>query len=486
MVIISKKRKRQITITPIGYSAQGVTGSCNIVEYNDTMFAVECGLIQEGHTVLANYNLNKKMLSKIKAKKLQYVFVGHAHADHSVNIPALFAKGGTPIVIVPKGSYAILQEMWLDSAHIAERDCEYLYKRTGKNYEPLYTVNDVMKALEHVKEYESGEIFSLTDELSFRFTHAGHIMLSNQIELFININNHVSKILVTSDLGNITTQDHRVFVEKFEPVVKANIVLGESTYGLRSKRNTEKDLHNDLEKIRSSIMQFCVENNNRILIPTFSLDKTAVMLWYIYQMFKDDKNFHVPVIIDSPLAIRLLRCYSDILEESDTERYKLFQEMLSWKNVVLVTEHEESLRLIKDKKAKIILSSGGMLQSGRSVMWAQDIIPKANDCIIFAGYCGEDTFGWRLKHAKGQKTITVNGKVVANRCQVVNLMSFSSHMQHTDLVNYYKNIVADKIYLLHGDEQARKELKEDLQEELTKMCKSTKVALVNKSTVIKI
>ena len=32
----------------------------------------------------------------------------------------------------------------------------------------------------------------------------------------------------------------------------------------------------------------------------------------------------------------------------------------------------------------------------------------------------------------------------------------------------------------------RKELKEDLQEELTKMCKSTKVALVNKSTVIKI
>ena len=59
-------------------------------------------------------------------------------------------------------------------------------------------------------------------------------------------------------------------------------------------------------------------------------------------------------------------------------------------------------------------------------------------------------------------------------------------MQHTDLVNYYKNIVADKIYLLHGDEQARKELKEDLQEELTKMCKSTKVALVNKSTVIKI
>ena len=59
-------------------------------------------------------------------------------------------------------------------------------------------------------------------------------------------------------------------------------------------------------------------------------------------------------------------------------------------------------------------------------------------------------------------------------------------MQHNDLVNYYKGIVADKIYLLHGDEEARMELKEDLQDELRKMCKSTKVAIVNKSTIIRL
>lgn len=480
------KKKREITITPVGFSAQSVTGSCNIVEYLDTMFAVELGGIQEGHTVLANYNMNKQMLSEIKRKELQYVFVCHMHYDHIGMIPAVYAKGGTAKIIAPKGSTSILKEMWMDSVHIMERDCEALMKKSDKTYMPFYTENDVMMALSYVEEYPANEIISISDELSFRYSPAGHIMLSQQLELFITINNHTSKVLITSDLGNLVTEDKRVFVENLKRVEKANIILGESTYGLRNKRNKKKDLEKDLEKIRSVIEQFCVHSNNRVLIPTFSLDKTAVMLWYLYQMFGQDENFKVPILVDSPLAIRLLNCYSFILSDFNDERSEKFEAMMSWKNIKLINEYTDSAAAMEDKNAKVILSSGGMLQSGRSVTWAQHIIPRSSDCILFAGYCGESTLGWKIKHAKEQKTITINNKVVANRCQVVELLSFSSHMQHTDLVNYYKGIVADKIYLLHGDEQARLELKEDLQEELSRMCKSTKVSIVNKSTVIRL
>jgi metallo-beta-lactamase family protein len=367
-----------------------------------------------------------------------------------------------------------------------ERDCEALMKKSDKTYLPFYTENDINIALAHIEEYDSNEIFQITDELSFRYSPAGHIMLSQQLELFITINNHTSKILITSDLGNLVTEDRRIFVENLKRVEKANIILGESTYGLRNKRNKKKDLEKDLEKIKSVIEQFCVHSNNRVLIPTFSLDKTAVMLWYLYQMFGHDDTFKVPVIVDSPLAIRLLSCYSSILKKCDDERYAKFEEMMSWKNIKLVNEYADSAAAMEDKNAKVIISSGGMLQSGRSVTWAQHIIPRSNDCILFAGYCGESTLGWKIKHAQEQKTITINNKVVSNRCQVVELLSFSSHMQHDDLVNYYKGIVADKIYLLHGDEEARIELKEDLQKALSDMCKSTKVAIVNKSTVIRV
>lgn len=480
------KSETSLTITPIGYAAQSVTGSCNIVQYNKIKFAVELGGIQEGHTPVANYNLNKKMLTAIKFKTLDYIFACHAHYDHIGMIPAAYSRGCAAKLIVPYGMTIILKEMWLDSAKIMQHDYETLLKKTGKEYTPFYSEKDIGIALEHIEEYESNTSFELVEGLSFKFLPAGHIMLSQQLELSVQCNNTIKRILFTSDLGNRITEDSRVFVEKFTPCKKANIVLGESTYGLRSKRNTQKDFQNDIAKIKTIIEQFCIDHNSRVLIPCFSLDRTPIMLWHLYTLFGKDENFTIPIIVDSPLAIRLLHHYQEILQIYDDRRYGLFKEMMSWKNIQLITEYTDSDAAIKSGGAKVVLAAGGMLQSGRSINWAQSIIPRANDCIAFCGYCGEGTLGWRIKHAKEQRTITINNKVLANRCQVVELLSFSSHCQHTDLVNYYSSIVADKIYLLHGSEKARLELKEDIQDSLTKMAKTTKVAVVNKSTVIKI
>lgn len=422
------------------------------------------------------------MLSNIKPQDLDYIFVCHNHYDHISNIPSVFATGKcNATIIVPKGSTAILKEMWLDSAKIMEKDCEYLSKKFQKTYIPFYDISDIENTLQYIKEYGSNEVISLSDELSFRYTPAGHIFLSQQLELFIKINNYTSKILVTSDLGNLVTEDKRVFVEKFQPVATATVVLGESTYGMASKRISKNDFNKDLEKIQSVITQFCVDSNNRVLIPTFSLDKMAVVLWYLYEMFGRDNKFKVPIIVDSPLAIRLLNHYSSILSGESKDR---FNEMMAWKNIKLIVEHQDSANCVESSGSKVILSSGGMLQSGRSVFWAQSIIPKANDCILFMGYCGENTLGWKIKHAKHQKTITIQNKVLKNKCQIVELKSFSSHAQNNELINYYKNINAECIYLLHGDEKSRISLKDSLEKELANMSKTMKVRIINKSTVI--
>lgn len=424
------------------------------------------------------------MLRKIKPQELDYIFVLHLHYDHIGMIPSMYQNGKCEAkIIVPNGCKSILKEMWLDSAKIMNKDCEYLNRKFDKNYLPFYTEEEISIALSYIEEFPSNEIITLTEELSFRYVPSGHIMLAQQLEVFINLNNYTSKILVTSDLGNVTTENKRIFVDNFQPVIKSNIVLGESTYGHMSKRNSKKDFKKDLEKIKTIVEQFCVDNKNRILIPTFSLDKTPIVLWYLYELFGHDESFHVPIIVDSPLAIRLLNCYSNVLKGKSKEK---FDEMMNWKNIKLIVDHESSMTCMSDNEPKVIVSSGGMLQSGRSVQWAMNIIPRSNDCILFMGYCGEKTLGWKIKHSKEQKTVTINNKILKNRCQVVELLSFSSHMQHNDLVNYYKSIQADTIYLLHGDKEARLELKEHLENELSKMCKSTKVKLINKSMVIKL
>ena len=61
--------------------------------------------------------------------------------------------------------------------------------------------------------------------------------------------------------------------------------------------------------------------------------------------------------------------------------------------------------------------------------------------------------------------------------------SFSSHIGQIELLNYLKGISADKIYLIHAEEKSKMRMKELLEEEISKMCKSTRVICTNKSTV---
>lgn len=467
----------------IGGNSEAVTGSCTEISYNGRMSLFECGMIQDGKTIFDNYKLNQCLLSKIKSKRIEYIFAGHCHCDHIGLIPALYAKGCAAKIIVPSGSTAILKEMWMDSAYINQRDVEYLSMKYDTKQDPLFIDADVETALGYVEEFPSNQIIQLNNELSFKFVPSGHILCANQMELFISLNSHTKKITFTSDLGNVKTEKERFFVEPFQPIAKSNIVIGECTYSARQRSMSKKDLRMDIEKIRTVITQFCIDNNGRVLIPSFSLDRVPFMIWILYSLFGNDPDFNIPVLVDSPLSIRLLKAYSDILED---DRKNMFMEMLSWNNLKFIESPEDSKSEVANKSSKIILSSSGMLTAGRSVYWTQSILPRSCDCILFVGYANHNTLAYRIKTGKSKKTININGKPCKNECQIVDLHSFSSHMQRDDLINYYKSFNAEKIYLVHSDKSTRLEFKEDLQEAIADCLKTTKVIAVNKSTVISV
>lgn len=469
-------KKNKVCVEIIGGNAESVTGSCSKITLQDHTYLFELGMIQDKHTTLENYHLNMKLLQKIKPQEIEYIIVGHCHLDHIGLIPALYARGKCDAkIIVPKHSTCILKEMWLDAAYINARDVEAINLK-GKNYEPFYDEDVVKTTLSYVEELESDEIIKLSDELSVRYSDAGHILLSKQAEVFITQNSNTRKILFTSDLGNINTQHNRVFVENFKPIHTANIVIGEATYSAKGRETTKKTLEQDINKIKSAVEQYCINNNHRILIPSFSLDRTPYILWILYSLFGKDENFKIPIIVDSPLANRLLDCYSSILTDDKKE---LFDEMMSWKNIRRVITPEDSKACIADKSAKIVCSSSGMLTAGRSIKWTQSILPCENDLILFIGYAGEDTLAYKIKHEKDQKTININGKPYKNKAQIIDLLSFSSHMQRSDLINYYKSINCEKIYLVHSNNTSKNELKDDLQKEINNCCKSTRVIASN-------
>ena len=473
------KKENKLKISFIGGNSYDVTGSMILVEWNKRKILLDCGLIQGG-TTLQDHNDNKNMLTKNKLKGIEYLFVGERHIDHTGNIPYIVKTNPNCRIITPIKSKKILKCMLEDSANIAERDCECLSKKYSKSYYPNYTLDDVHKCIEKIEEYNVGERITIDDDITIKFSYSGHIFGCCQMELWINVNNKIKHLLYTADLGNILNYQNRPFTEELTKVNNANIVISESTYGLRDNYIcTKKTIEKDIEKIYSTIEQYTIDSKNRVLIPTFSLDRTPAMLYLLWKKYKDDERFKdIKILVDSPLSNKLLDVY---LDELDEEKSNLLREILSWENIIRITESEDSKYAMENYKNCIIIASSGMCSQGRSKIWLTKIISNPNDCILFSGYCSENTLGGKIKNNK-QKHITIDGKNYSNRCNIVNIKGQSSHIQRNELINYLKSINCEKIYLVHGSQQSRIDLAEDLRKELCNCSKTTKVVIVTKGT----
>lgn len=467
------KSKDKIKVSFVGPSADGVTGSCIWIKTPDRQVLLECGLYQSCGSTLETYKVNNKHF-EFKPKDIDYLFVCHNHVDHIGLAPRLYAKGCRAPMIMPNGSKKIAEILLRDSANIMKTDAEELSDKFKREYAPLFTDVDVDVCLKHYAEHEIGAMIQLDEFIKFRFIPSGHILNSAQIELWVTCGNLTKKIVYTSDLGNVHIKKH--YTNEFKAVSKCDVLIGESTYARENRIANTKMREKDLEKLESAIRQTCIEDGARVLIPTFANDRTQNMLTYLYDIFGHDEDFNVPVLIDSPMAKRCCDAYSSVLDAADAEKWS---EVLRWENVHFVESSTES-REWRDKDGPVVvLSSSGMLTKGRSVGWVYSILPRAKDRIIFCGYSAEGSIGAIIKEG-AQKTITVSGVRRANKCQVTNLLSFSSHMQRDSLLNYYGSVECEKVVLVHGEMQGKIDFAKDLQDEISKNNNTSRVIVAQK------
>ena len=59
----------------------------------------------------------------------------------------------------------------------------------------------------------------------------------------------------------------------------------------------------------------------------------------LYDIFGDDPTFTTDVVVDSPLAVKMLKEYGEVLDDEEAE--KLYN-VLAWKNVCLISESATS------------------------------------------------------------------------------------------------------------------------------------------------
>lgn len=455
-------------------AASSVTGSMIYIESENHKILVDAGLHQSNNKY-EDFMINNRRYKAFNPKDIDYIFITHNHSDHFCLLPKLYKLGCKAKIIVSQKSSSIMNRMLEDSAFILERDIDIINNQKNKNYQPLYTIDDVIHTMNYVNECEIDKKIIIDDSLSFKLIPNGHLYGSVQILLYIKENNIEKKILITGDIGNYKI--HNYYVNKFEPVTYADVVIGEATYGDKPNIKTgQKERNNDIEKLFSIITTQVCELKGQLLIPTFANHRLQLLTSIIYLIMKD-VNFPYKVYIDTPLGIDLFKKYLNILEN---EEFQLLNDVMNWENLIFIKNAEDSKALIKNNEPCVILSTSGMCQNGRIRHHLKKAVPNPNSTILFVGFSTPGSLA-NLLRSKDTKTITIDQKQYVCRCSTYSLKSLSGHAPFNLLLNYYSSINTPKIILHHGSDKAKLTLKKALEEKLEYECKSTRIIVSNQS-----
>lgn len=159
-----------------------VTGSCHFLEYGGKRLLVDCGM-EQGPDLYVNQEI------PVNPAEIDYVFVTHAHIDHSGLLPLIYAHGFRGKIYATKATCELCGIMLRDSAHIQMFEAEWKNRKSrragGPKVEPLYDMKDAEGVLNHFISCDYENKISIDENLCVRFVDAGHLLGSSSIEMWV-------------------------------------------------------------------------------------------------------------------------------------------------------------------------------------------------------------------------------------------------------------------------------------------------------------
>ena len=469
---MSKKKLKGDGIFFTGKASEEVTGSQYLVRFGDYQILLECGLHQsKSNSYLDSYKINSEKF-QFKPSEIDFLFVAHPHIDHCGLIPRLVKEGFRGKIIATQNTATIMKPLLLNSCYILNDEARLLSKRYKREYKPLYEESDVHTALRLVNAYcEYNTVYQLNEAISFQWLKNSHCVGAAQLQLIMSDKGKTRKILYTSDIGALHTNNHYLTDSEI-PSMFNDVVIMESTYG-ESKRDTKKTRGFDVEHLRVSI-NTVLERGGSAILPCFSFSRTQELLTTLYDIYGSDENFTTQIIVDSKLSCDISKLYSSVLDGRDLE---MWESVYNWQNVKFVSEKTDSQHCVTDPAPKIVISSSGFCTNGRIVNYLKQYLKDPNSMVIFSGYTGDNPtyLSYRIKNYREHKFISINKEQIANKADCITLSTFSSHANHSDLIKYGSSLNTNKVILVHGSAEGKKCLSEKLKEAISKNDKTYRV-----------
>ena len=437
-------------------AAQTVTGSQHLLEINGARLLLECGLFQ-GHREESNRR-NREF--RYDPRSVDAVILSHAHIDHSGNLPNL-VKQGFAGPIYATGATADLSDIMLrDSGHIQESDAEFINKRLRKGespVQPIYTQADAEKVggLFHSVTY--GQRFQPIPGVTATFFEAGHILGAAGVLLEIQEKGRSVRFWFSGDIGRFKLPLLK------DPVLPQPVdyLLMECTYGDLSHNDPEEAY----EAVRSVVSKTAARGG-KVIIPSFAVGRTQELVFDLNRMRAEGELDHLPVYVDSPLAVNTSDVFRRHPEYFDEETREFVRQnrgpALDFPGLRYVRTLEESKALNDRREPMIILSASGMAEAGRILHHLKNNIGDPRNTVMIVSWQAPHTLGRRL--ADGDQTVKIFGESYDVRAEVVTIPGLSAHAGQDLLVKYAASIKGQvkKVFLIHGEQVPAQALTEKL------------------------
>ena len=439
-----------------------VTGSCHCIEVGKKRILVDYGM-EQGVNVFENAPL------PFDEASIDYVFLTHAHVDHSGMLPQLYARGFRGQILMTDATADLCSIMLRDCAHIQMQEAEWKQRKKKRGAyiddgEPIYTMEDADGAIRLIVPFHYDRIYDLCDEVSFRFTDIGHLLGSASIELWLRENGNEKKIVFSGDIGNT----NQPLLRDPIPTKQADYVVMESTYGNRIHTSERVDYVSELAKI----LKETFDRGGNVVIPSFAVGRTQEILFFLRKikvgrLVEGWDNFDV--YVDSPLAVEATGIFqknlSDCYDEEAMELIRQGINPISFPGLKLSITSEESKQINFDMTPKVILSASGMCEAGRIRHHLKHNLWREECTILFVGYQAIGTLGRAL--ADGVESVKLFGETIDVNAHIMTLAGISGHADKNGLTNWvcaFENL-PQRVFLVHGEDETIKSFCKYLHEE---------------------
>lgn len=431
------------SITFLG-AAGTVTGAKFLLEAAGKRVLIDCGLFQG----LKELRLRNWAEPAFSPGNLDAVVISHAHIDHSGYLPALVKKGFRGRIYCTHGTRDLLKILLPDCARLQEDAAERANRHGYSKHHPalpLFTVGDAERVIPQLRGVRYVEPVEVCRGVTVQFRRAGHILGSASVEIVIE-GQPPTTIVYSGDLGR---WDQPILCDP-DPVVSADLLLLESTYGDRSHAP-------DPVSQVGRVVREAAARGGALLIPAFVVGRIQTLIWDLRTLEENRQIPTLPVFIDSPMAHQVSKAYCRHLGDLDEDMKTAMEEKrcpLCCKTYHLVETIEQSKSINRMKGPLIVIAGSGMATGGRILHHLAHRLPDPRTTVLLAGFQAAGTRGRSLEDGASQ--VKMMGRLVDVKATVEKLDGLSAHAAQGEILRWLRGFEKPPAmtYLVHGEPES--------------------------------